>query len=114
RGSSVACWQIIAGSQLPQLGGPRRNAGTVTGGNVVHKVIHFIDSLEFGGTEQALLHLLRGLDPERWQRILFCRSESGVARLLEGAQELGITVRPVARLVGKSVLTDLPRLVRGL
>jgi glycosyltransferase involved in cell wall biosynthesis len=81
---------------------------------VVHKVVHFIDSLEFGGTEQALLNLLRGLDPERWQRILFCRSEPGLARLLEGAHELGIPIRPMPRLVGKSVLTDLPQLVRVL
>jgi glycosyltransferase involved in cell wall biosynthesis len=63
------------------------------------RVVHYIDTVEFGGAEQALLNLMASLD-RRWESVLFCHSDPGVARLREGAASLGVKVRTVPRLQG--------------
>ena len=82
---------------------------------MIRPVVHYIDSAEFGGTEQALLHVLAGLDRRRWQPVLFHHAEAGITPLLKGADELHIRLRELPRILGKrSRVTLLPRLIRML
>jgi glycosyltransferase involved in cell wall biosynthesis len=81
---------------------------------VIRRVVHYVDSDTFGGSEEAALHLLGSLDPGRWEPVLLHHPERGISRLVEGAARLGIrtcaapTVDPRRRLVG------LARLWRAL
>jgi glycosyltransferase involved in cell wall biosynthesis len=63
-------------------------------------VAHFVSSAEFGGTEQALLHLLAGLEHEGWRQVLVHHPEPRPARLIEGARQCGVPTRCVPRTVG--------------
>ena len=77
-------------------------------------VVHFLDSPSFGGTEQALLHLLAGLDRDRWRPVLFHHAEPALAPLLEGAHRLKVETKVVPRLGGVGTATALPTLVGQL
>ena len=78
-------------------------------------VVHYLDSAEFGGTEQAVLHILAGLDRRYWQPVLFHHPEPGIAPLVKGAEALNVKLRQVPRFQGKqSLVTVLPRFVREL
>jgi glycosyltransferase involved in cell wall biosynthesis len=80
---------------------------------MIRTVVHYIDSAEFGGTEQALLHVLAGLDRRQWKPVLFHHGEPGITPLLKGAESLNVKLRQVPRMLGKrSLVTRLPRLVR--
>jgi glycosyltransferase involved in cell wall biosynthesis len=68
---------------------------------VSRRVVHYVDSDIFGGSEEAALHLIASLDRARWEPVLMHHPGSGVARLVEGAGHLG--VRSVA----------VPRPIRG-
>jgi len=76
-------------------------------------VIHFTDSAGFGGAEQALLHLLAGLDRQQWRPMLFHHAEPGLAPLLAGAQQCGVELRCVPRLpLGKAGALRTPTFAR--
>jgi len=78
-------------------------------------VVHYLDSAEFGGTEQAVLHILAGLDRRHWQPVLFHHPDPGIAPLLKGAESLNVRLQQVPRMQGKrSLITRLPRFVREL
>jgi hypothetical protein len=65
---------------------------------MIRTVVHFVDSSAFGGNEQALLHLLAGLDRRRWRSILLHHAEPGLAPLLEEARRLNVETRIVPKL----------------
>jgi glycosyltransferase involved in cell wall biosynthesis len=77
-------------------------------------VVYFIDSTTFGGSEQALLHLLTGLDRQRWCPVLYHHAEPGLAPLLEGAHRLGVKTRVVPRLQSFQTISGLPRFLQQL
>jgi glycosyltransferase involved in cell wall biosynthesis len=77
-------------------------------------VIHFTDSDAFGGTEQALLHLLAGLDRQRWRPVLFHHAETGIQPLLRRAQALNVKLRAVPRIQTARDIGRLPQLIRAL
>jgi len=77
-------------------------------------IVHFVDSATFGGTEQALLHLLAGLDRDRWRPVLFHHSGPGIEPLLEGARRLNVGTRAVPRMQGMRTISGLPRFLRHL
>jgi len=62
---------------------------------MVRTVVHFDDSREFGGAQQALLHLMAGLDRRRWCPVLLHHPQPGLAPMLESARRLGIRCRQV-------------------
>jgi glycosyltransferase involved in cell wall biosynthesis len=64
------------------------------------RVLQFVPSFLFGGTERQLIHLVRGLDRSRFQVDLACFERKG--GLLADADRLGVPVReyPVRRLYG--------------
>jgi glycosyltransferase involved in cell wall biosynthesis len=78
-------------------------------------VVHYIDTSEFGGAEQAMLDLMTGLDRSRWRPVLFHPEAPGLRLLVEGAREAGIETRvvPVARGLGSArIIPRFRRLVR--
>jgi glycosyltransferase involved in cell wall biosynthesis len=77
-------------------------------------IVYFVDSLFFGGTEQALLHLLAGLDRQRWQPILYHHEAPGITTLAEKAHQLNVQTRTVPRMVGSSTISGLPRFLEQL
>lgn len=71
------------------------------------RVVHYVDSDFFGGSEEAALHLIASLDRARWEPVLLHHPGAGVARLVEGAGRLGVRTCAVAR-------PDPPRRIAGL
>jgi len=57
---------------------------------VTRRVVHYVDSGVFGGSEEAALHLMAALDRGRWEPLLLHHAEVGTARLVDGAAQLGI------------------------
>ncbi len=78
-------------------------------------IVYYTDSSEFGGAEQALLHLLAGLDRQDWNPILFYHAAPKLEPLLEGARKLDISLRelPAMPLTWRGV-SQIPRFVRSL
>src|SRR5262249_26605919 len=64
---------------------------------MTRSIVYFVDSVVFGGTEQALLNLLSGLDRRQWRPTVFPYDEPGLAPLLEGARTLDVKLRAVPR-----------------
>ncbi len=82
---------------------------------MIRKVAYFTDSADTGGAEQALLHLLAGLDRSRWQPVLFHHPEPGLAHLLAEARRLDATLHEVPRMPpGWGGMGRLPGFVRVL
>lgn len=59
------------------------------------RVVHYVDSTVFGGAEQVMLQLLRGLPRERWTPMLYCHDGADLARLVEPAGAAGVECRIV-------------------
>ncbi len=80
-----------------------------------HTVVYFTDSMEFGGAEQALLHLLAGLDRRRWRPILLHHPSVRLTPLLEGASSLGIELQAVPGMpLGRRGTMEISHFVRRL
>ena len=77
-------------------------------------MIQFSDSAEFGGTEQSLLHLLRGVDRARWRSTLFHHPEPGLGPLLGAAQADGVELRAVPPLHRMRQIGGVPPLARRI
>jgi hypothetical protein len=70
---------------------------------LISRVLHYVDSDAFGGSEEAALHLMASLDRSRWDPVLLHHQEPGIARLVESAAHLGvrtIAVPPIAASSG--------------
>ena len=61
-------------------------------------IVYFTDTTGFGGAEQALLTLITGLNRDEWCPLLMYHPSSGVAPLLEQAQQLHVELWPVLRM----------------
>src|SRR5215469_15903585 len=61
-------------------------------------VVHFTDSLEFGGAEQAMLTMLAALDSSRWKLLLVDHPHTELERLVNTASEFGVEAVPVPRM----------------
>jgi glycosyltransferase involved in cell wall biosynthesis len=81
---------------------------------MTRRVVHYLDSDTFGGTEEAALHLMASLDRRRWEPVLMHHPEPGVARLVDGATRLGIRTRAVPRVDPHRRLGGMNRLRRAL
>lgn len=81
---------------------------------MIRTIVHFVESAEFGGNEQSLLHILTFLDRTRWHPVLFHHPEPGLQPLLVKARDLGVTLRTIPRIEGKQAAVRIPQLVREL
>jgi glycosyltransferase involved in cell wall biosynthesis len=79
---------------------------------VIRRVIHYIDSEVYGGTEEAALHLMASLDRTRWEPMLLYHPAPGIGRLAQSAHQLGIPTRVVARVERGARLAGVNRLRR--
>ncbi len=77
-------------------------------------VVYYIDSATFGGTEQALLHLLAGIDRQNWEPVIFHHAEPTLAPLLEGARSMNVNTQLVPRMQGFQTVSGLPRFTQQL
>jgi glycosyltransferase involved in cell wall biosynthesis len=78
-------------------------------------VVHYSDSGTFGGTERAILHLLAGLDPDRWRaRLLVHKVNPGGTMLADGARSLGIPVTAVRPPRGAHDLPAIAQLATAM
>jgi glycosyltransferase involved in cell wall biosynthesis len=72
----------------------------------MRRVVHYVDSECYGGTEEAALHLMASLDPTRWQPVLLHHPHPGIDRLVQSVARLGIRttaipcVQPGGRVAG--------------
>jgi glycosyltransferase involved in cell wall biosynthesis len=78
------------------------------------RVVHYVDSNIFGGSEEAALHLMASLDRERWEPVLMHHPDPGVARLVDGAGRLGIRTVAVPRVDPRRRVAGVIRLRRAL
>lgn len=77
------------------------------------RVVHYVDSDVFGGTEEAALHLMASLDRNRWEPVLLHHPDAGIGRLVEGASRLGIRTRAVPRVEPGRRVAGVNRLRRA-
>ena len=76
-------------------------------------VAHVSDSQLFGGTEQTILHLLDGLDRNRWRCVLLHAADAE-SRLVAAARAAGVEHHVSRPPAGLRELTLMPRLVRQI
>jgi glycosyltransferase involved in cell wall biosynthesis len=88
-------------------------AGRGTPGRA-RRVIHYVDSDLFGGSEEAALHLMGSLDRARWEPVLLHHPDPGIARLVAAATELDIRTHAVPRVDRRGPLTGVLRLQRAI
>jgi glycosyltransferase involved in cell wall biosynthesis len=91
--------------------GPSLAVGTAL---MKRRVVHYVDSDEFGGSEEAALQLMASLDRSRWEPVLMHHSGPGVARLVHGASSIGLRTVAVPRLRRGPRIAGVPRLWREL
>ena len=76
------------------------------------RVIHYLDSEVYGGTEEAALQLMASLDRTRWEPMLLYHPGSGIGRLGERAGQLHIPARAMPRVEPGARLGGVNRLRR--
>ena len=81
---------------------------------MIRRVVHYVDSDVFGGSEEAALHLMASLDRARWEPVLLYHAHGGVARLVEGAERLGIRTTAVRPLPERRRIAGVPPLWRAI
>jgi glycosyltransferase involved in cell wall biosynthesis len=79
-----------------------------SGRAVMRRVVHYVDSDTFGGSEEAALHLMASLDRGRWEPVLLHHPEPGIRRLVDEAARLGIRTRAVLRPAGNRIAGVIP------
>jgi glycosyltransferase involved in cell wall biosynthesis len=82
-------------------------------GSPARRVVHYVDSTIFGGSEEAALHLMASLDRARWEPVLLHHPDAGVARLVDETQRLGIRAVSLPRS-GRNRLAGVLRIRQAL
>lgn len=77
-------------------------------------MLHYVDSEIFGGSEEAALQLMGGLDRSRWEPVLLHHPGAGLDQLVEGAARLGIRRLTVSRIEPGARLAGTLRLRRAI
>ena len=80
---------------------------------MIRTVIHYSDSTVFGGTERALLHLVRGIDRLRWRTVLL-HDHAAPPALVGEAKAAGAEVHVVPRVSGKLDVVNLAALTAAV
>lgn len=75
---------------------------------MIRRVVHYIDSDTFGGSEEAALHLMASLDRTRWEPVLLHHPDLGIARLVREGIRLGIRAHAVPRWGGRRFASAIP------
>ena len=75
---------------------------------MTRRVVHYIDSDTFGGSEEAALHLIASLDRSRWTPVLLHHRDPGIARMVRQAARLGVRACAVPRWGRSGLVGALP------
>lgn len=62
------------------------------------RIVHFTDSSEFGGAEQATLTMLESLGSSKWELLLVHHPHEDLKQLVDGAAKLGVETLAVPRM----------------
>ena len=81
---------------------------------MTRRVVHYVDSEVFGGSEEVALHLLGSLDRARWEPVLLYHAHPGIVRFVEGAERLGVRTRAVRPLPKRRRVAGVPALWRAI
>jgi glycosyltransferase involved in cell wall biosynthesis len=65
-----------------------------------YKIVYYIDCDHFGGAEQVLYTLLRGLDRDMWDPVLAYHPSPGIATFISSVEQLGIDTFQTSRIAG--------------
>lgn len=65
-----------------------------------HKIVYYLDSDGFGGAEQVLYTLLRGLDRSAWHPVLTYHPNPGIAPFITSVEQLGIETLATSQIEG--------------
>ena len=65
---------------------------------MTRRVVHYVDSDVFGGSEEAALHLMASLDRAHWEPVLLHHPDPRIERLVDGAARLGVRTKAVPRV----------------
>jgi glycosyltransferase involved in cell wall biosynthesis len=79
---------------------------------LTRRVIHYVDSDLFGGSEMAALRLMTALDRGRWEPVLVHHPGEGIARLVRGAELAGIRTLAVPKVARGHRIAGVNRLRR--
>jgi len=79
---------------------------------VSRRVIHYLDSEVYGGTEEAALHLMASLDRTRWAPTLVYHPGPSIGRLAERAEQMNIPTHAVPRVQRGARIAGVDRLRR--
>jgi len=80
---------------------------------VIRTVLHYSDSTVFGGTERAIVHLVKGVDRSRW-RIVLLHDPGAPLELVGEAREAGAETHAVPRVSGKLDVVHLAELTSAV
>jgi glycosyltransferase involved in cell wall biosynthesis len=81
---------------------------------LTRRVLHYVDSDLFGGSEEAALQLMAALDRSRWEPVLLHHPDAGVARLVAAARQAGIRTVAVPRVRLQNRLAGVWQLRRAI
>jgi glycosyltransferase involved in cell wall biosynthesis len=76
------------------------------------RVLHYVDTDLFGGSEQAALHLMASLDRSRWEPVLLHHPHRRLEPLVDGAARLGIRTIGIPAIVSGARISGIGRLLR--
>ena len=57
-----------------------------------HTVAYYIDSKEFGGTEQVVYTVLKHMDRKKWKPVLIYHPFSGISEFIDNLRELDVDI----------------------
>ena len=77
-------------------------------------IVHYTDTVAFGGAEKMLLTLVENLPQDSWRSILFCHAQPGIRPLIDGAARLGIETVPLPPLTREGTMAGTRRFIGAL
>lgn len=79
-----------------------------------YKIVHYIDSSNFGGAEEMLFTILNGLDREKWEPVLLYHPHPGIAQLIDKVGKLNVEVVPLTEIKNWRDLAGMVRFIKEL
>lgn len=79
-----------------------------------YRIVYYIESRGFGGAEQMLFNLLRGLDRDLWEPVLVYQPFPGILQFVERVESLDIDTLSVPTVKGLWDIRGLKNMIENL
>lgn len=79
-----------------------------------HTVVHYIDSKEFGGAEQMVFTILKGMARNKWKIVLIYHPHVGLSRFIEKVNELDVSTVCLPEIKSWRDISGFIRFIRKL